>query len=507
MAHENTIRIKVSNGGGTNEYEVEAYSSLLHFLRDKGYSVPAPCGGNGTCGKCLVRIEGEGMVTACSFFPSADLSVILPDEKTAQVLTEQSRHCIKLPFNPAFPFHLSALPYGLAIDIGTTTMAFYFVNLGTGVLAETRTMLNPQSKYGSDVISRINHCAVNPGGLKHLQDEIVGAINTQVAHFAGFEGISGNDLVKLAITGNPTMLHFLLGVDPVPMAFAPFTPGFISRQVRNGQNLGLFCNPEAEVDILPSVSAYVGADIVAGLASLDAGNSDRNYLFVDIGTNGEMALVTPGKIFCCATAAGPAFEGANISCGTGAVDGAISAFAGGIVQTVGNGKPCGICGSGLIDIVAWLVESGIVDPEGYMADDYLLFGAGDSATGTPIVITPADIREVQLAKSAVASGIKILLSVAELSFSDLDCLYLAGGFGNYIGQESAVKIGLLPAEMAGKIIPVGNTSGAGALLALRSSGFGRHISETLRKTEYTELSGRDDFMTEFAMNMYFGLPG
>ncbi|MBK9389784.1 MAG: ATP-binding protein [Bacteroidetes bacterium] len=224
---------------------------------------------------------------------------------------------------------------------------------------------------------------------------------------------------------------------------------------------------------------------------------------MDIGTNGELALVTGNKILCCSTAAGPAFEGAKISCGMGAVEGAVSAFGESGFTVIGDEMPSGICGSGLIDIVAWLLETSEMNTEGQLNADFVVVPESGTSTGKAISITQDDIREVQLAKSAIASGARILVKQAGMSFDQLDALFLAGGFGNYINIENAVRIGLLPAEMKNKIIPLGNTSGTGAILALKSVKFDDIIQSLLAKTQHIELAEDEDFAVEFAMNMYF----
>ena len=224
---------------------------------------------------------------------------------------------------------------------------------------------------------------------------------------------------------------------------------------------------------------------------------------MDIGTNGEMALVTPERIWCCATAAGPAFEGANISCGMSAVEGAISAFSGEEYSVIGNYRPQGLCGSGLIDVAAHLVRNGVVTTDGILEKDFIIVPAGESISGKEIVLTQQDIREVQLAKSAIRAGVNILLNKASLTFEDIDVLYLAGGFGNYIDTNNAITIGMLPSEMKNKIISLGNTSGTGALLALKSLAFDDVVNQIRDKTIYVELSNEDDFTLDFVMNMYF----
>jgi uncharacterized 2Fe-2S/4Fe-4S cluster protein (DUF4445 family) len=255
---------------------------------------------------------------------------------------------------------------------------------------------------------------------------------------------------------------------------------------------------------LPSFSAYIGADIVAGLASLAPVPALKNSIFIDVGTNGEMALITGKEIYCCATAAGPAFEGANIEHGMGALAGAINIYHGpGNYQTIGDGKPVGLCGSGLIDVIASLLGTGQISNDGFMEKNFVIIPAGESGTCKDVLLTPLDVREVQLAKGAIAAGINILIRRAGLSVEEIDALYLAGGFGNYIRTESAVAIGLIPREFSAKVIPVGNTSGTGSLLAVRSVHFDEVIRDILSRMTYLELSEDENFITEFAINMQF----
>ncbi len=496
-------KVVVHQNRNLREAEAATGEILLDVLRNNGFDVYSPCGGNGTCGKCKVLVKGEGIVTSCIYTVKESIEIVLPDMREAKVLVAQHSHTIQLPLIPGPSADLSGYPHGVAIDIGTTTLVLYLVNLITGTLVETRAILNPQAKYGADVISRIQYTTSFRDGLKILQDEIINAINTELTHLINFADISENELVKIAIAGNTTMLHLLLGVNPVSLALAPFRAQFLEEQNLRGEDLKLHCLPGAGIKILPSISAYVGADIVAGLASIAPSEKYRNYLFMDIGTNGELALVSEDRIWCCSTAAGPAFEGARISCGMGAVEGAISAFGAEGYTVIGNEKPSGLCGSGLIDLVAWLVSERKIDPEGLLNSDFEIVSATESGTGNAIFFNQTDVREVQLAKSAIVSGIKILLKESGLKFDQLDALFLAGGFGNYINTESAMRIGLIPAEMKDRIIPLGNTSGTGALAALKSTWFDESVKKVLVKSVVVELANDEDFAMEFAMNMMF----
>ena len=478
-------------------------NTLLKELQDHGFDLYSPCGGNGTCGKCKVYVKGEGVVTSCIYPVLNDIEIVLPEKREAKILVEQHEHTAQVAFDPGAPAGLSYFPHGVAIDIGTTTLAFYLVNLVTGSIIETRAAVNPQTKYGADVISRINYTALNADGLKILQTEILSAINVQLDHFTEITGITSDELVKITVAANTTMLHLLLGVDPLPIALAPFTPAFVGEQILKGKELALHCHPEAQVKILPSIAAYVGADIVAGIASIKPSDRYLRFLLMDIGTNGELALITPEKIWCCATAAGPAFEGANISCGMSAVEGAISIFGTEGYTVIGNSVPAGLCGSGLIDVVAYLVENKLVQSDGLLSEDFEIVPE-DHLSGTKrIVLTQQDIREVQLAKSAIMAGVNVLMKKASLTFEDLDALFLAGGFGSYIDVKSAVTIGMLPREMEFKTISLGNTSGTGALLALKSVQFDQTIQDVIERSCYVELSDDEDFVLDYVMNMDF----
>jgi uncharacterized 2Fe-2S/4Fe-4S cluster protein (DUF4445 family) len=497
------IKLQVHLNGNIKQIESSEGNSLLNALRENGFEVYSPCGGNGTCGKCNVLIKNEGLVPSCLYHLKESVEVILPDRREAKVLTEQHQHTIQLPLMPGKCADLSIYPHGVAVDIGTTTIAIYLVNLVTGVISETRAILNPQAKYGADVITRIQFTTSNKEGIKILQNELIYALNREFTSLVHFAGISESEIIKVVFAGNTTMLHLLLGVNPGSLAQAPFKAQFLDEQMLKGAQLNLRCLPEAEVKVLPSVSAFVGADIVAGIASIMPSDRHKNYLFMDIGTNGEIALVTDDHVFCCSTAAGPAFEGAKITCGMGAVEGAISAFTNDGYTVIGDEKPAGICGSGLIDLVAFLCDNRLVDTEGRLEKDYIVVPATETDTEQAVYLNQDDIREVQLAKSAIASGIKILMKQAGMSFDQIDTLFLAGGFGNYINTENAVRIGLLPSEMKEKIIPLGNTSGTGAILALKSVKFDDVISKLLRKTKHIELAADEDFALEFAMNMMF----
>ncbi len=494
--------IKVQNNNTITEINYNEGDSLLHILQNNDVKIEAPCGGNGTCGKCKVHVKDIGTINSCEYYPCSDIEVILPTIRESQILTAQHQYLLKLPIEP-IPLTLNTVyPIGLAIDLGTTSIVFYWINLVTGSTIRNTGIGNPQVKYGADVISRINYCT-NKKNILTLQKEVVKAINQEIDHFCTVEGLSSEHIVKISISANTTMLHLLVGINPTSIALYPFKAHFTGEKLYHPKELNIKINDSGVIHLLPSISAYVGADIVAGLASLLPPENIKNYLLVDIGTNGEMALVTSSKIYCCATAAGPAFEGANIYCGMGAFDGAISCYNSNGYQTISDEKPIGICGSGLIDVIAYMLDNKIIQADGELANDFILVPKEESGNGKAVVITPRDVREVQLAKSAVFTGVKLLLQEAQITIDNLDAIFLAGGFGNYMNPENALKIGILPQTDIDKIITVGNTSGAGAILQTCSKKFSRHTQKVIDNSQLVELANHPDFEIEFAMNTFF----
>lgn len=490
------IQIEVLSKEKRSVIETAKGVTLLDALRANGFDVYAPCGGKGTCGKCRVSVEGEGVVTSCTYYPEKDIKVSLPEEDEARIIVNQTEELQNLPYKKPEMEDITPDSYGIAVDIGTTTIVLYFMNLHTGQIDKIASALNPQKTYGGDIISRINYCQEHDNGLIEMQQSIVRAINIELATFKNQRNISFNDFKKMVFAGNTTMLHFLLNVDALSIALAPFTPQFTEQQMRKGVMIGLEIHPDADIITIPNVSAYVGADILAGMTAIKPAN--KHYLFVDVGTNGEMALHTDGNYYVCSTAAGPAFEGANISCGMGAIKGALSGFDNpDHYHVIGNVPPIGICGSGIVDIVAYLLKNNKIDETGLLEDTFHIYRENG------IHVTQQDIREIQLAKSAIYSGLKILLSKSGMEFNDIDALYLAGGFGNYIDIQSAIQMGLLPIELKDKIKPVGNSAGIGALQYLKNDEFIKQTENVLAHTEYIELSNVDEFDIEFALNMNF----
>ena len=496
MEHNVKLYIK---GGGVIQAKAKQGDNLLHLIQKYDSDFIAPCGGHGSCGKCRVEIKEHGHVTSCLYSITKDIEVVLPRVLEMKVLSTQYEHSKQLWLNPGPSANLSPLPYGLAVDIGTTTIVFYIVNLVFGTVTDTISMPNPQGKYGSDVISRIFASTQQKDGHKKLQKELIDVINKVVEDYCTENDLSIDFFVKVSLTGNTTMLHNIMGEEVLSLAQAPFTPVFLDSKKIQAKEVGINIHNSGELVMAPGVNAYIGSDIIAGLASLDTSKLKNKYLFIDIGTNSEMVLVADDKVFCCAAAAGPAFEGTNISCGMSSSDGAISKYNEDGYEVIGKIKPVGVCGSGLIDIVSLMLKKNLIQSDGNIDRNFVIYESDKEK----VELTQQDIREVQLAKSAIHSGIKRLLAIAGVNVEELDHVLLAGGFGNYININNAIKIGLLPDVAPGKFIQIGNSSGTGAVLALKSENFTDEMNYLQEKMEYIELSTDEDFTLEFAMNMFF----
>ena len=399
---------------------------------------------------------------------------------------------------------------GVAVDIGTTTLASYLLDLETGVELAVASALNPQKAWGDDVITRAD--AARSGNLDALQAAVAGEIDGLIARMCNEAGTDRSSVYHVTLAGNTVMMHLFAGVSPENIAQSPFIPAFTSAVNISASELGIHVNPAAVLTLLPCVAGYVGADTVAGLLAVGMREDSEPMLLIDIGTNGEIALSAGGRLFACSTAAGPAFEGAHISAGMGGVAGAINkaVVEGGIrFTTIGNGPARGICGSGLLDLVAGLIDTGAIEDTGRIDEDavpaWLPMEDGkvvvDRAAG--ICLTGRDIREVQLAKGAIAAGVEVLLAEAGVGIGDVRHLWLAGGFGSYMDKRSAARIGLIPQALENRTQAVGNSSGAGAKAALLSREAMAEACRLAKAVKYVELSARKDFQDLFVERMFF----
>jgi uncharacterized 2Fe-2S/4Fe-4S cluster protein (DUF4445 family) len=496
------ITIGDSQRSGARVCTAEPGETILSALARQGVVISAPCGGRGFCGKCKVRLLGGrvagaapdrgGLVSACRALPRGDITILPVDGDTLAQDPEPDRAALKGPEGAAFaPKNGRA---AVALDIGTTTISARLLDPETGDSVETLSQLNDQRVFGADVMSRIGAARQGRTG------ELFSLINRQTLRvLEDFKDrYSLEKIERLTVSGNTTMLHLFANTDPSGMGELPFTPVFLEKREYAGAEFSL---PVESLTLLPSISAFVGGDIVAGLAALDIINIPGPSLFIDIGTNGEMALFHRGELFCCSTAAGPAFEGAEISCGLGSVQGAVNKVERGgegiRFTTIGGVPPRGICGCGLIDAVALMLNEEIIDETGAFC------GGEDFSIAPGVSINQRDIRQFQLAKSAILSGIKILCKNAALELGELKNVFIAGGFGFYIDKQNAVRAGLLPGEFLDRIYVCGNLSLRGAADSLTRPAFWETCRGIIRQSRLTELAADPAFMEEFAENMIF----
>ena len=426
--------------------------------------------------------------------------------------------------------------YGLAVDVGTTTVVASLVDLATGRTRAVASQGNPQVAFGDDIVSRIQYCDGHAEGLVELQKQVVGCLNDLIEQVCAEAAVERAGIYEVTAAGNATMQHLLLGVPASQIAQAPYVSGFAAGVDVPAAAVGLRIHEAGRLYVMPSVAAHVGGDTVAVALATAMRHSVGVNLALDIGTNGELVLGNEDRLLSCSTAAGPAFEGARILCGMRGAAGAIERVSirpGGpdgagevAVDVIGGEQAAGLCGSGLIDVVAALLEAGLVDSSGRMLSAaelpagldgtlrersieyegrpaFLLVGAGQSKHGRDIVLTQRDIREVQLATAAIRAGAAVLLAELGVGIEQVERLYLAGAFGNYIRPASGQRIGLLPAMAAERIVPVGNAASAGAKEVLISWEARRHAEALSRQIEYVELASRADFQMLFSEHMFF----
>jgi uncharacterized 2Fe-2S/4Fe-4S cluster protein (DUF4445 family) len=419
--------------------------------------------------------------------------------------------------------------YGVAFDIGTTTLAGSLVDLKTGRQCAIASAINPQASMGDDVLSRINFACASAENLCLLRSAILGAITTMLQDLASQAGVPAGWIYEICFAGNTTMQHLLCGIDVASLGAAPFAPTCGRGLLIKAAELGLPIHPRAVGYVFPIIGGFVGGDTVAGIVSTNLIEQESPALMVDIGTNGEIVLACNGELTSASTAAGPAFEGARISCGRRATTGAIEKV---ILDNdvemgvIGNVAPKGLCGSGLIDLAAELLRVGILSPTGRIlggselpaslpqalqrrvrpdAAGQLYFVLAEGTQNQPMLcLTQRDVRELQLACGAIRAGINILLKQAHLRSSDLKLVMLAGGFGSFIRRNHAQRLGLLPADIEHhKIHYVGNASLGGARWALVSTQARQEAQRLASLTRHVELSRDADFQDEFADAMIF----
>jgi len=543
------VRISI----GEREIAAAMGANLMEVLAAAGVMLRSDCGGRGRCGKCLVRVVGAdrraasppdaselkflgaqgleaGRRLACCVRVLEPIRLEIPEESRLAVDVVQKGLPLLLPSLETRAPHLrpaSDRRYGLAVDLGTTTLAVYLCDRATRTVAGSTSVRNPQAIFGDDVISRIVAAQTEAAGLPRLQALAVRAIDWAVAALCRRLAIDPLAIGAAVAVGNSTMIHLLLGEDPSPIGVFPYAPRFTEEQTRTGADLGLTFNPEVTLRTLPLISGYLGADLIGAALAADITSRPPGTLLVDVGTNGEIILAT-GDGFCatsCAT--GPALEGAAIQHGMQATSGAVDAVCFNektrcleyslIQRDAARAQPAaGICGSGVISTIAALLRAGVITPNGRFAPvgqssclraaangtlAFEVVPGSAAAGGAPIVLTQADVRAVQLAKGALRTGIELLCR--ETNRVRPEKILLAGAFGSYINRVDALRIGMFPEMPAEAIEVVGNAAGAGAVLALCEDALFDAAKQIARRTRVFDLAAHPDFQETFIAQLSF----
>ncbi len=545
---EESVTVSLTDDGAP--LVVEVGCSVQGVARQNDIDIMATCGGRGRCRSCRIKlVEGtvtepsvadqsqlskdeitEGYRLACQCYPRASASYAIspPNHETSfQILNDAGQQQLPESINPA---EENETPYGIAFDIGTTTVVGYLMDLTTGASLASVSGLNPQTVFGGDVISRIGFAAEKPTHVKKLHQRIATFLSDLSQQACDQVGISRSEICKVTVVGNTCMHHLLLGIDPTPLGCAPYEPVFTEAYLCPARKCGLKLHENAQAYLLPIVAGFVGADTVGMILSAKLASSTGIVIAADIGTNAEVVLRTDHGLIACSSPAGPALEGGQIHDGMRAAYGAVDKVTAGediIIHTIGDAPPLGVCGSGLIDSVAVLLDLGIIDKTGRMhtepkaplspaiearlrkgesgMPEFVLVWAADSGNHLDIVLTQGDVRQLQLAKAAIMSGVQALLQQVEMDCDSIDAFLLAGGFGNYINIRNARRIGLIPDLADDRIHYIANAAGLGAQLTLLSDRCRRQAEQIAIETKHLPLAGLEGFQKIYLGTMGFPL--
>ncbi len=505
----------------------EAGGALLDTLRENGIRINAACNGMGRCGKCRVKILGgappatpadrdflsdreiaEGLRLACALHPAGDLRIRVESLQEDRIdSVARDRHQGEASWHPG-------VPLGIAVDIGTTTLAACIHGRDDGRIYASASAVNSGRDFGADVMSRME--AARGGKGTRLREMLRGDVANLLSGLVERAHVSPGRIEKIVIAANMPMVHLLMGYPVDTMIRAPFTPA--NPRMIEGDSMRILgmCGYSCPVVVLPALSAFIGGDIVSGMMASGMHLKRGTALLLDAGTNGEMALCHGGRIYAASAAAGPAFEGAGVSCGCASIPGAVCGVRLSLkkgmalsdpgsleteIRTIGSGYPIGICGSGVLALASELLRVGAVDSTGLYAPCYRENGfllAGNAG----LRFTQTDIRALQLAKAAIRAGLDTMLSQAGCLAEDVEEVYLAGGFGTRMDPEAAIRIGMLPESFRGKVIPAGNTSLAGAVMA-GGLGFNADIEKLLEDCRVITLAGNPAFEEDYIRNIDF----
>lgn len=469
-------------------------SNLLKVLQQAGLSPDSPCGGRGTCKKCRVLVNDEEQLS-CQYTICSDIVVELPKHTQTKILT--SGQSIPVDVNPIKPGYL------LAFDIGTTTVVCFLLSPEGDELA-AESMLNPQTTFGADVITRIQLALA--GDFNALTDAIQNGMTDLIQKCCQAAHISEREISVISVVGNPCMQQLFMGICPDNLAKVPFNPILTHAKTLSASSIFPGCC-NASLLVVPDISGYVGADTIGCILATKLYDAEDTVLIVDIGTNGEMVLSHKGRMVACSTAAGPALEGANIQFGMRGTQGAIDHvwMEDEKLQysVIGDREAIGICGSGLIDAVAVALDQKLINKRGRIQLTQEINSERIIPLSNNVYLTQDDIRQVQMAKGAISAGIQLMADFVGISISDIDRVILAGAFGSFLQPESACRIGLLPQELLGKISAAGNIAGSGAKMLALDRNLLPMTQQLLERIEFLELASVPTFQRTFGRCMEF----
>lgn len=518
MRDTREVEVKVHTNDGETILKSPIGIRLIDLLQDNNIFIDLPCNGRGTCGACGARFKvfvpkpsesdlqhlsqkqlDDGYRLTCQVKVEHPLELFIETDEMEVMVGEESKK-------------KTAEKYAIAIDIGTTTVVCHLIDADNGDIIDTAAGANKQRAYGADVASRILHEMSNEDGKDQLHTAITGQLNEMIQELISKNNV--DTIEKITAVGNTVMTHILLGYPSTSLGTAPYTPVSLDRVTLPARDIAI--DVDADITVLECIASYVGSDVAVGAVVCDIMENDEYSLLIDLGTNGEIMLANKDKAYCCATAAGPAFEAANIHCGMSGLPGAVSQFSENngefSYKTVGDKSPIGICGSGVLDITATLFECGIVDMTGRMIkdNDNVKFSENTKeyfeitpTENSDIIFTAKDVREIQLAKAAVAAGVHTLVDTAGIKLEDIKKVYLAGGFGNYMDIASALRIGLISDKLEGRIIAAGNTAAKGSVGFTFDNSFGEKLASYVKSAEHIELSMSMIFQNYFVEYMGF----
>ena len=412
-------------------------------------------------------------------------------------------------------------PFGLAVDLGSTTVVFYLVEMATGSVICTLSKPNPQRAHGEDILERIIF-SQSHRGLETLKAELAGLFNEAMTEITNRAGMWPEDIFFISVAGNTTMTHFFLGLDAGHICKEPYLPLANSFDLVTAQELGIRCHPGAWVYCFPNVGSYFGGDLLAGILAIDMHQREEISMLVDVGTNAEVVLGNRDWMVACAGAAGPALEGGILSCGMMATAGAIERVSIGRpglmphYRTVGGAAPTGICGSGIIDLIAALFKAGLVDQTGKLVVEmdadrmrqidgewaYVLTKEGETGHGRPVYISQSDIKNLIRSKAAMYTILNVVIQSVGIAFDDIESFYVAGAFGNYIDPKSAITIGMLPDVPVERFKGVGNAAGKGAVEVLKRRHARQEVEAIRDRITYLEMNVRGDFMNQLTAALF-----